>query len=731
MVKYYEPKLKGFFNEMVDAVIPIYRLEKNKQAAKKTVIGFCYLLAGLRNKFVNSFKLNLGLYLASSGTSVQGINTMANLGLSVCHKTIANYKKTITQTYPKEIEGYFKEHMDFLHIFNIDDYHSIHGWRRPETTSLSSVIHLATCVAQLVKNCKPIPAIFNGKSIHNPANIDAQSIIYHLSNHYSGVFHKSYNIIKAQWNFNEEVKIYQLDRINNLTIHIYDDAIKERYEERSMKNVKVIGLMEKNLKSMSDYISALSMITKINGMNRYLYENIAPIVADWPGQLFIRKAITQFYKLQKSETSNPIPAIIQNFVPILGPLHISLNSREHIILIHHNFFTKLFKFVFGDHKVLAKKPKPWRINLLLDLAHEGWKNISSHIFAKFNKSCKDIEYIMLLDILDNLIPATLDIYTILFRSGSFDFYLETIFRIWTFALRWNRKNYNKAPLAFLSDYFYWKDSNHPFANALKEHLVNFNDYYVENFHSRLRANTNPHSSLNTIIEQAYVIGKYFYDYSDNYYYSINVLFTHIIFLDKHRNNDSFIKTFHNTKKYSYDLKSLDFLVMKTSMFLLDYFHSIYKNLGKSYPINPKSKRKIEKYFLATLNEEVSLKLLPTGYHTACPPKQNHCDLCNEAFLPLDPKIIVLICGHSYHELCYSQLHFNCSHCTKYYEEGILNNVNSFNSTLMDDKNITIEDMTNSNEFDELEENKIDEELEIKQENITAKYLAAINAISEW
>ena len=85
-----------------------------------------------------------------------------------------------------------------------------------------------------------------------------------------------------------------------------------------MKNVKVIGLMEKNLKSMSDYISALSMITKINGMNRYLHENVIPIVADWPGQLFIRKAITQFYKLQKSEIFNSIPSIIQNVVPMLG-----------------------------------------------------------------------------------------------------------------------------------------------------------------------------------------------------------------------------------------------------------------------------------------------------------------------------------------------------------------------------------------------------------------------------
>ena len=68
---------------------------------------------------------------------------------------------------------------------------------------------------------------------------------------------------------------------------------------------------------------------------------------------------------------------------------------------------------------------------------------------------KDPEYRTLIDLLDNTIPAALDVYATLFRSGAFDEYVETIFRIWTFALRWNRKNYNKAPLAFLSDIFYY------------------------------------------------------------------------------------------------------------------------------------------------------------------------------------------------------------------------------------------------------------------------------------
>lgn len=102
---------------------------------------------------------------------------------------------------------------------------------------------------------------------------------------------------------------------------------------------------------------------------------------------------------------------------------------------------------------MAKKPKPWRINLLLELLHKRWEIIRIQIINKFGNT-KDPEFRTLIDLLDNTTPAALDIYAMLFCSGAFDEYVETIFRIWTFALRWNRKNYNKAPLAFLSDIFY-------------------------------------------------------------------------------------------------------------------------------------------------------------------------------------------------------------------------------------------------------------------------------------
>ena len=135
---------------------------------------------------------------------------------------------------------------------------------------------------------------------------------------------------------------------------------------------------------------------------------------------------------------------------------------------------------------------------------------------------------MAIDLLDNLIPATLDIYAILFRSGSSEQYVETVFRIWTFALRWKRKNYNKAPLVFLSDLFYWQDNHHPFADAVKKYLPCFNDYYVENTHSRIRANTSSNATAENIIKQAYVIDIY----ALTYYIEINKLFLTLYILSK-------------------------------------------------------------------------------------------------------------------------------------------------------------------------------------------------------
>ena len=191
----------------------------------------------------------------------------------------------------------------------------------------------------------------------------------------------------------------QFDRIELLTVHSYDDSIEQRRNDRSMVNCHLVNMKESNLKNLYDYLNAIKMITDIPSLITYLQKYIIPIVADFPGQLFIRKAITLPRKQKEGQDiSLQIPEIVNNFVPILGPLHVSLNMREHIILVHWNFFEKMFKSIFGQNKVLAQKPKPWKINLLLELARSAWLEIAEEIFKKFGPVCKDIEYQTLIDI---------------------------------------------------------------------------------------------------------------------------------------------------------------------------------------------------------------------------------------------------------------------------------------------------------------------------------------------
>ena len=82
-----------------------------------------------------------------------------------------------------------------------------------------------------------------------------------------------------------------------------------------MKGLQLVGFKEQYLHSVHDYINALKLILSIN---EHLGQQVAPIVADWPGQIFIRKALY----------TDTLSRKIESFLPMLDPLHLSLNSQE-------------------------------------------------------------------------------------------------------------------------------------------------------------------------------------------------------------------------------------------------------------------------------------------------------------------------------------------------------------------------------------------------------------------
>src|SRR5439155_141047 len=141
---------------------------------------------------------------------------------------------------------------------------------------------------------------------------------------------------------------------------------------------------------------------------------------------------------------------VSSFIPIMGPLHVSLNSRETVMLLFYDFFNLSYKCIFGKNKKLANKPRPWRINLLLQLMSDAWKNVAPYIMRKFDFSCsRDVEYLTLKSLLDDTIPLVLNVYATIFRSGDWDGYIEACVRIWCLFARFKRRNYNKASIFLL------------------------------------------------------------------------------------------------------------------------------------------------------------------------------------------------------------------------------------------------------------------------------------------
>jgi hypothetical protein len=119
-----EPRLHGFFAKLIKALIPDRRSEHNKIEAQKTIVTLCYIMAGLRNKFANDLKLEIGLYLSASGTTRNAIDTLNNIGLSACYTTVNNFKQKLANEHPVKIREFFEKQVRLLIILFFSYFYS-------------------------------------------------------------------------------------------------------------------------------------------------------------------------------------------------------------------------------------------------------------------------------------------------------------------------------------------------------------------------------------------------------------------------------------------------------------------------------------------------------------------------------------------------------------------------------------------------------------------------------
>eukprot|EP00794_Sanderia_malayensis_P004306 gene4306-4876_t len=134
------------------------------------------------------------------------------------------------------------------------------------------------------------------------------------------------------------------------------------------------------LKSFQDLLAAVKYMLE-NGLSLYVAKFFLPFVGDWPTQFYIRQLVysdTFFFSGQS------------NIIPFIGPLHISLNSRETVVLKFHSVFKELYSFRFGEKAFLAKKPKAWRQSLLLEVLYGGWSLVTGSSRTKPTDSVENI-----------------------------------------------------------------------------------------------------------------------------------------------------------------------------------------------------------------------------------------------------------------------------------------------------------------------------------------------------
>ena len=196
----------------------------------------------------------------------------------------------------------------------------------------------------------------------------------------------------------------------------------------------------------------------------------------------------------------------------------------------------------------------------------------------------------------------------------------------------------------------------------------------------------------------------------------------VVLLDA-RNSCGLKDVFERKQDYPYKPSTLDLLSEKTALFLLDYFHELFKNRGKS------QLHKKNRYKLATLGEIVDPKCLPTGYSAGIPPSPDFCDHCKKKLSDGE----VLICGHGYHFECYQIMEYSCRHCEEYYKRGIYSNVNSFLKRLEKGPNVlTTEEKEGENVEEVLsDENEKVEEVEINKGQVHTAFLNALNHVNTW
>jgi hypothetical protein len=479
----------NLFSTLYNAMSSDRMSEERQELTKLRVMVVIYIMIYSQSQRANWFQISLARTLQQFGISQQGLASLRNLGIVAHPRTIKASMQASSASHIDKVKAFFHtviENEQFI-IFCIDDYHNIHTKHRPETKVQTQSVHTSTLLVKFFPNIK---------AMHNnplqpllPVNPVEDSLLKMFIDENMSKLSKTYASNMPDW----VVAKYFDPETERQRLAIHDYQQTEIRQMRCMDNTKLVDSLKLPLKSYNDLLIAFNHMLS-SGLEDYLTHFAAPFPGNWPIQFFMRQLVY-------NTASVSLPMVCKSIVPMIGPLHISLNSRECVLLNFHPIFADLYSFLFGAKAKLAKKPKPWRISLLLEVIYGGWTLVRDSIMSVFT-NCKDIEFLTLINLIDNYVPLVLSIYSIVFKCSKYDLYCKSLFRCWIMMMVFCRRHYDKALLVALSTLKYWDDNTHPMHQIVQQFLAAFDEYPVENFHSVLRARTNETDTAEQIREKA-------------------------------------------------------------------------------------------------------------------------------------------------------------------------------------------------------------------------------------
>ena len=343
------------------------RIDLNKKRTVSVIYNLCYCLS----QACNTLQTDHALYLRSCNINQEVMETEHIMGLSCARRTLNTIAKSLSENHCTVFKHFIQDAIEhkWLLVLIIDDFTSIHTKRRPQGDKASEVTSMCTIVVKAFKN---IPAIsvqqastmhdVNGISINTCLQIiTSASCMQNISSSYASVMPDWL----TQAFFNPEL---QRQRLNT---HQYSENDNVQ-TMRKMDDLHLVDFVELQLKSKEDFNTAYDIALSA-GLDDYAKKFIIFQPGDWPCQFYCRqiiyKCVKKFISYQQPHQvncENPQAASdhsaysypsftvsdneqslsfnlssqpsILSVIPMIGPLHISLNSREHIVTSFHPLF---------------------------------------------------------------------------------------------------------------------------------------------------------------------------------------------------------------------------------------------------------------------------------------------------------------------------------------------------------------------------------------------------------